>query len=281
MLVLALLSVSSCGDRTDLSRTWSGRVATRVVSLAPSHTELLFALGAEAQVIGVTSMCDRPPEALTRPRVGDMRQFSLESIAVLKPDLIVMNSIATAEAMAPLQGRVELLLVPTDTLSDLLAAVTTIGAAVGRDAEASELRASLERHVAETRARNANREPTRVLVVVQRDPYFVAGKGSYIDELLEVLGYENAAGGIADPWPNISAEALLALAPDALVDAATENPAEDPEAYWSRFAPMPAVRDGRVRRLIDDAAVRPGPGLAEALSTLEASIAPPSGEPNR
>jgi iron complex transport system substrate-binding protein len=251
------------------------------VSLAPSHTELLFALGAGDAVVGVTRFCDRPPEAKRRTVVGDAQALSRETVAALEPDLVVLNAEATAAALGPLRPRFRVLAVPTDTLPQLLDAVGVLGAAVGREERARALRAEMEAALAAARARNAARPPTRVLLVIQHDPFFVAGGGSYVDALLRTLGCGNAAGDFDAPWPTISAEALLDRAPDALIDASlgpTGRPAttEEVRAWWGRRFPMiPAVRDGRVRPLGDEAALRPGPDLAGALRALEEAVGPP------
>jgi iron complex transport system substrate-binding protein len=257
--------------------------AKRIVSLAPSHTELLFALGAGDAVVGVTRFCDRPPEARTRTRVGDAQTLSQETVAALEPDLVVLNAEATAAALGPLRSRLRVLAVPTDTLPQLLDAVGVLGDATGRADRAKALRAEMEAAVEDARRRNAARPRTRVLLVVQHEPFFVAGKGSYVHALLEALGCENAAGDIAAPWPTLSTEALLSRAPDALIDAALgpTGQSASPEAvraWWAeRFPMLPAVRDGRVRALRDEAALRPGPGLAGALRTLEEALgAPPA-----
>jgi iron complex transport system substrate-binding protein len=212
--------------------------------------------------------------------------LSRETVASLEPDLVISNATGTSEALGPLRERMRVLQVPTDTLEDLLRAVVTVGKAVGREDAARALRGRMEDVVEAARLRGRKRAATRrrVLVVVQRDPFFVAGPGSYVDSLLEVLGWKNAAAGLGKAWPTISAEALLGLAPDAIVDAAPNAPGAsgdtDAEArtYWSRYESLPAVKQGRIRRLRDDAAVRPGPALQAALEVLDASIAPEKGE---
>ncbi len=269
--------------------------ARRVVSLAPSHTEILFALGAGDAVVGVTRFCDRPAEARLRPVVGDAVQVSAERVAALHPDLVVVNAAGTEASLAPLGDRVRVLRAPTDTLGDLLAAVDSLARAVGRVEEGRALRRRMEEALAAARERGRGRPPTRVLLVIQRDPFMVAGGGSYVHALLEALGCRNAAGDLAEAWPQVSAEALLAMAPDAIVEASPEvmagrsAPGEAASAardaavreYWARFPRVPAVRDGRVRAIRDEAALRPGPALAEALATLEASVAPAAGEAKR
>lgn len=287
---LALLAagvLGACGGGADSPSPAPAAPARRVVSLAPSHTELLFALGAGDAVVGVTTFCDRPPEALARPRVGDAKTVSLETVAALEPDLVVVNAAATAEALGPLRARVRVLPVPTDSLPELLEAVTVLGEAVGRADRARALRAEMEAALEAARRRGAGRARTRVLLVVQREPFVVAGGGSYVDALLRALGYENAAGDLGQPWPSLSAEAVLARAPDAVVDAALgpAGRAGDGAAvrsFWARYPMLPAVRDGRVRALADEAALRPGPDVAGALRALEESVAPaPAGREGR
>jgi iron complex transport system substrate-binding protein len=255
------------------------------VSLAPSHTELLFALGAGDAVVGVTRFCDRPPEARRRTVVGDAQSLSQETVASLDPDLVVLNAEATAAALGPLRARLRVLAVPTDTLPQLLDAVGILGDAVGRRERARALRGEMEAALADARRRNAARPRTRVLLVVQHEPFFVAGGGSYVDALLGVLGCENAAGDFKAPWPTLSAEALLERAPDALIDASlgpTGQAAAEAEVrgWWEkRFPMLPAARDGRVRALVDEAALRPGPGLAAALRALEDAVGPAPAPP--
>jgi iron complex transport system substrate-binding protein len=256
--------------------------ARRVVSLAPSHTELLFALGAGDAVVGVTRFCDRPAEAKSRTVVGDATRLSLETLAALNPDLIVLNAEATAAALGPMRERVRVLPVPTDTLPQLLDAVDVLGAAVGRTERAHALRASMEKALDEARRRNGKRPRTRVLLVVQHDPFFVAGGGSYVDSLLRAIGCENAAGDLSQAWPSVSAEALLTRAPDAVIDAAlgpTGRGGDDAAVreWWGRYPMLPAVKEGRVRALRDEAALRPGPDLAGALRALEESVGPAPG----
>ena len=214
--------------------------------------------------------------------VGDAERLSLETVAALEPDLVVLNAEATEAALGPMRGRVRVLAVPTDTLPQLLDAVGILGDAVGRPDRAKALRAGMEAALTDARRRNAARPGTRVLLVVQHDPFFVAGGGSYVDALLGVLGCENAAGDFAAPWPAVSAEVLLARAPEALVDASlgpTGQAASDAEvrAWWaSRFPMLPAVRGGRIRALRDESALRPGPGLHAALRSLEEAVGPPA-----
>ena len=289
-IALAVLTLTGCGSSERLERALSVDARhRRVVSLAPSLTETLFELGAGAQVVGVTNMCDRPAAARGRPAVGDSKHVSLESIAALEPHLILVNSEMLLESLAPLASRIDIQLVRTDNIGLVLDAVSTLGDAVGRQPRASELRARLESQLEQARRRAAKRPPTRVLFVVQHDPFYVAGPGSYVDELLTVLGYQNAAASLGEQWPCISEEALLTLSPDVIVDAAL-GLAESEQGieatlleYWQRFKTIPAVLAGRICMMADQVVVRPGPALGEALAVLERNIpgAPPPAEEPR
>ena len=283
LALLAAGALGACGgEETPRPFPTPDAPARRVVSLAPSHTELLFALGAGDAVVGVTSFCDRPAAARLRPVVGDAKSVSLETVAALEPDLVVVNAESTEDALGPLGDRVLVLAVPTDSLPQLLDAVGILGAAVGRSDRAQSLRREMEAAVEDAKRRGADRPPTRVLLVVARDPFVVAGGGSYADALLRALGFTNAAGQLGAPWPAVSAEAVVALAPDAIVDASlgpTGRAAGDADAraFWTRYPTIPAVRDGRLRALADEAALRPGPAVGAALRALEESVAPAAG----
>lgn len=257
----------------------------RVVALAPSLAELCFALGAGDHVVGVSAFCDRPPEASRLPVVGDSKGVALEALAALRPDLVLVNSEAHRDLLRPLDGRVDVLFVRTDSIEGLLGAIEAIGERLGRSREARALARRIEQAVAGARRRAARgADSPRVLVVLQRDPFFVAGPGSYVDEVLGLLGLRNAAEGTGSPWPTLSAEALLALAPDVILDAATDarragrDPEREVRTYWARFPSLPAVRAGRVGTLTDPVALRPGPSLPEGIAALEESIARLLGE---
>lgn len=255
--------------------------ARRVVSLAPSHTELLYALGAGDRVVAVTRFCDRPAEAADKPAVASAVDVNVEAVAALDPDLVLVNAEGLATALGPIAGRVPVRMVPTGSLPEALEAVTTIGGLVGAEKAAAALRSRLEATLAATRERHRDRAETRVLFVLQREPFFVAGGGSFIDELLAVLGCTNAAGHLEASWPAVSAEALLGCAPDVIIDASLGEggePTADDEAvaaWWSRFEGLPAVRTGRVLVLRSSSPVRPGPSLDEGLAELERLLEEP------
>lgn len=254
----------ACARRVPAAR---GR-ASRVVSLSPSVTEVLFALGAGPSVVGVSRYDDWPPEALRLPRVGGSLDPSFEALVALRPDAVVS---AQRPAQAELPARLEalgirVLLLRIESLQELDAAIDRFAALVGREAQAPALRASITREVASARALAQGRTPPRTLVLVGASPLIAAGPGSFLDELLVLAGGRNV---LTSPtrWPALSHESLLALAPEVILDLSSMDGAAD-RSPWRTDSAVPAVRAGRVHRLEDPVLLRPGPRIGRALGRL-------------
>jgi iron complex transport system substrate-binding protein len=250
-------------------------VPQRVVTLAPSLTDTVVALGLAGRIVGVTRY-DDAPEVAGRPRVGGFLDPSPEAVLALRPDLVLWmtdgGALAAVERIASLG--VPVLALPIVTVNDLYAAVRLVGEALGDAAAGARLAARIEADVERVRARAARERPVRVLFVVGRDPLVVAGPGSYPDEVLRLAGAVNVAGG-GRPWPVYPLERAVADDPEVVVDGAVLEPAEG----IRRLAVVPAVRAGRVVRLRDDAALRPGPRLPAALEQLFSALHPAAPRP--
>ena len=258
----------------------------RLVSLAPSVTELLFDLGVGDRLVGVTDWCRRPPAALAVAKVGGHLDPNLEAVVALRPDLVVLE-VANTEAADGLR-RLELpfLAVEHRDVAGILASVTLAGEACGVAVRAAALRDSLEARVAAVHGARADGPHPRALVVVGRDAtggvlrdVYAAGGGTFLGELLELAGGRNVIEGGALSYPLLSQEGLVRLAPEVVVDLAPEC-ADDPQrlaglrAAWKLLRDVPAVRDGRVLILLDDAALIPGPRFVETLDLLAEALDP-------
>jgi len=244
--------------------------ARRVVALAPSLTDIVVALGHADRLVGVTRY-DDAPEVARLPRVGGFLDPSPEAVLALRPDLVLW--ITDAGAIAPVEKiaalGIPVLALPVVSVADVLAAARVVGVALG-DAPAGERLASrLEADVSRVRERARGLKPVRVLFVVGREPLVVAGPGSYPDELLRLLGATNVAQG-ARPWPVYPVERAVADDPEVVIDGAVLEPKEG----LARLTAIPAVRRGRVVRLQDDGALRPGPRLTRALDELFRALHP-------
>ncbi len=246
----------------------------RVVSLAPSLTDTVVALGETTRLVGVTRY-DTAPEVRALPRVGGFIDPSPEAVLGLRPDLVLW--LADGGALPAVRRIAELgvpvLAIPVVGVPDVMRAARTVAAALGDPAGGERLASRLEGAIRDAERRAAGRARRRVLLVVGRDPLVVAGPGSYPDALLRIAGAENVVGGTR-PWPVYSLERAVADDPDLVVDAAVNEPA-DP----TRLSAIPAVRAGRVVRLPDDRVLRPGPELPSALAQLQAALGIPPGGP--
>jgi iron complex transport system substrate-binding protein len=240
----------------------------RVVSLAPSLTDMAIALGKAGLIAGVTRY-DDAPEVKTLPRVGGFLDPSPEAVLALRPDLVLW---VTDGGAFPAVKRIASLGVPVRAIpiidvADVLAAARIVGDALGDGRAGERLSRSLSDAVEETRGRAAAGPRVRVLFVVGREPLVVAGPGSYPDELVRLAGGENVVKD-ARPWPVYPVERAVADDPALVVDGAVLEPREGLE----RLASIPAVRRGAVYRLRDDSALRPGPRLSRALEELSAAF---------
>ena len=253
---------------------WSGaRPATpprRVVTLAPSVTDVVLALGAGDRLVGVTRLDDDPAVARL-PRVGGYLDPNPEAVVGLSPDLVIW--VTNGTALGPVRRIAELartsrhpfpvLALQIDTLADVLATPRVLGDALGVPARGEALSREMADGVEAARRAVAGQPRVRVLFVVGREPLIVAGRGSFPDELLRVCGAENVASGDR-PWPVYPLEKAVADDPAVVVDAA---PQEAPEGI-ARLAAIPAVRRGAVLRLPNDDLIRPGPRMVRALAGL-------------
>jgi iron complex transport system substrate-binding protein len=242
----------------------------RVVSLAPSLTDTVLALGLGDRLVGVTRY-DTAPEVSALPRVGGFLDPSPEAVLALRPDLVVWLSDGGAwpavRRIAELG--VPVLAIPVVGVSDVLRCARLLGTALGDAAAGERLARDLAEGVAAAERRAASMPRRRALLVIGREPLVVAGPGSYPDALLRIAGGENVVRG-GRPWPVYALEQAVADDPDVVVDAAVNEPAES----IARLAAIPAVRAGRVARLPDDRALRPGPQLPAALAQLVAALHP-------
>jgi len=247
--------------------------AHRVVSMNPSLTAILVAIGARSSLVGVDEFSAREQPAIADlPTVGGLYNPGLEAVVALGPDLVVL--VPSAE-QRDFRARLAALEIPFLELNpvrfdEVLGAIERLGARVGRDAAAA-LRVKEIRRV-RTGVEDATRELPRVrtLLVLQRDPPFVVGSGSFVDEMMRAAGAENAGAEFAQPYPRVTREWIIDAAPAVLLDS-SDSPG-DAREYWSQWPSLPAVRQGRVVSLSRGIVTLPGPYLDRALLAIAAAI---------
>ena len=249
-------------------------VPQRIVSLAPSVTELLFALGCGHLVAGRSTYSTTPGEAMLLPDVGPYNRPSLERIVALRPDVCIALSDGTPE---PLLRQLRSMGIGVIELSigsfdDLEAAIATLGHALGREAKAQQqigyMRNRLE--TLRSRIRTAESGSISVLFQLQENPLIAAGTSSFAGQLIERAGAVNAVGGNPMPYPILGMEKVHFLSPDVIIIAGMGNTEADKRSAlrWKRWKTIPAVRTGRVYVVDPDLFTRPSLRAVDALEEL-------------
>lgn len=267
-----LLALASCGGPAP---PLAAGPPTRVVVLAPSAVETVFALGAGDRVIGVCGQCDYPPEAARAPKVGGYLSPSVESVLGVRPDLVVaVPSPGNREAVRAIErAGVRVLVVQDRRLDDLWTSIRDVAAALRVPDAGERLAARVRADLDAVKVRVASRPSRKVLLVVGHSPLIVAGGGTLQGELLEIAGGTNVAADVGTAWPQVSAELVVARAPDVILDAAMGTEA-GAQALFAALTTVPAVAQGRIVPLHSDTIFRAGPRVAEGAALLARAIHP-------
>jgi iron complex transport system substrate-binding protein len=238
--------------------------AQRVVTLAPSLSEIVLALGAQHRLVGVTRF-DDDPRVQTVPRIGGYDDPQPEAVMAVKPDLILAEPAPAnrgpVEALARMGIAVEAF--PLSRVQDIEAAILGIGELLGLQQNARELDAQIERARAEARAQAKGKPKVKAMLVFGLDPLVVAGPRSFAGELLDDVGGANVAQGNDAPFPRFSVEAAVQAQPQVIVLCGVEAQ-----------RPLPGLEKVRVATLRSNALLHPGPRLPEALQDLAAALRP-------
>jgi iron complex transport system substrate-binding protein len=255
------------------------RPATRIVSLVPSATETLVALGAREVVVGRTDY-DDAPEAAAIPSVGGGLDPSLEKLTALRPDLVIgWETVGRPE----LRDRLEALGIPvfgmaTQDTADTFRGIATLGRLTGRTRAADSLAASVRAELDAVRASVAGKPRPSVFWMVQNEPPMTAGRATFVSELLEVAGGRNAFGDLDALWPSVSMEEIVRRQPDVLLVPVVE--ARTARVDELRGAPgwreLRAMKEGRVRAVPAELVNRPGPGIGKAARAVAEAIHAPA-----
>ncbi len=250
----------------------------RIVSIVPAVTEMLFAIGAGPHVVAVSSFDTWPPEVKGLTRVGALLDPDIERILRLQPDLVVVYG-STPEVREKLE-RAGIATFPyvMGGLGNLMGTVRRLGQAVGRTQEAEQVAAVLEARFDAIRARVAGRKRPRTLLVFGREPGALRGIDAsggvgFLADIVSLAGGENVLAGEKREAVRIGTEAILAAAPEIVIDlhygrTLSAEQIDRERAAWQSLTALPAVREGRVALLVGDEFVVPGPRLADAAEAI-------------
>jgi iron complex transport system substrate-binding protein len=260
---------------------WSGNAASesfprRIVSLAPSITETVFALGFGNRLVGVTSHCDYPAEAKRLPKIGDFMSPSLEVIAAKQPDLVIGVTGATDPARAREIERlgIKITLVSVSSVSEILSSFKHIAALLGDPDAGATLVEKITAQFGKVKRRIAPAPRRSTLLAVGLRPLVAVGGKNFLDELITLAGGENIAGNASQPWLNLPDEYVVAKAPQVIIQAGMGSDASRPTRQWSDLKSIPAVKERRVYTYNSDKILRPGPRIGEGLEEIARLIHP-------
>lgn len=248
--------------------------ASRIVSLAPYLTELAFAAGAGAKLIGVSAFSDFPAEAKELPVVADSAHVDFEAIARLKPDLVLAwRSGNRARDLAQLEARgFRLFVTEPSRLEDVPRILRAIGRLAGTEAEAAAHAGRIEARLADLKARYAGRRELAVFYEIWHEPLMTVNGRHYVSAMLELCGGRNVFAAAAPLTPVISREQLLAVDPDAILVSTIPAREADALAAWQRWRTLRAVKAGALYPIDSSLASRMGARVADGAAAICAAL---------
>ena len=268
-------------DQLGRAVTLATNAPQRIISLAPSNTEILFALGLGDRVVGVTDFDNYPPEVKTKPSVGGYSTPNIEEVIAMNPDLVLATEVHQAAVIPQLESqRITVVALSPQTLDDVLASITLVGKATGKVKEAAKLTAAIQQRINSVTNKTGKLSPEmkpRVFYIIWNDPLMTAGAGTFIDELINKAGGINIAGDLTS-YPTISLENVLTANPQVIIAGAGMGEGEDlPYQYATtepRLQGTDARRNDRIYSVNTDIIGRPGPRIVDALEDFLADIHP-------
>lgn len=246
----------------------------RIVSLTPGNTEVLFAIGAGRQVVGVTSYCDYPPEAKRLPKAGDQRT-NVEAVVALKPDLVVADGVLNRRFIPAMERlKLPLLIVAPKNWRDVARLLRLLGSATGHEIESEQIARRFEQAERNARSRRGSRRKPGVLFTLNVEPLplWVAGRELFVDDMIRLAGGRNVAADAGVNYYTLSAEAVLARNPEVII---TTVPPDRLSSLREHpvLGKLKAVQLDRVYSIDPNLYVRPTPRLLKGLEQLQAILA--------
>lgn len=243
----------------------------RIVSGSPANTEILYALGLGERVVGVTSFCDYPPEALQVEKIGDLAPLNIEKVLSLRPDLVVGDVLNSKDSVLGLEELgVPVLALNPNSFQQSLEAILLVGKATGKGLEAEKLVQDLAGILAvvEEKGNRIKDRGLKALIVVgmelSNQPLWTAGPGSFLHEAVILAGGQNIAEDIGRAWAQMSIESILKRDPDLII---TEM---EPSCFYldKIWGKVSAVQKRQVYQIDVNLFSRPGPRMGQALEDL-------------
>ncbi len=271
------VSAKSCIDET--GRTVNIPASPhKIVSLAPDITEILFALGLEKKIAGVTIFSDYPESASKKAKIGSYMNLSLEKIVSLNPDLIIGTTNGNRkEAILKLEkAGYPVYVVNPMCLKDIFIMIDTIGTITGKESEAQKIVAAMENQVNHIVSMTEKLDKPKVLILFDTDPFISAGKETVYHELIALAGGHNIAGQSPVKYPRLSMETVINEQPDIIIIPSMKKDTKIDGVIktWKPWCDIPAVKNGRIHIINSDLTDRFSPRITEGLEQLAVIIHP-------
>jgi len=250
----------------------------KIVSLAPNITEILFSLGLDQEIVGVSIHCNFPEKVQSKVRVGSYISLDFEKIVSLKPDLIIATGAGNTRDMVE---RLERLGFPTYVIfpkkvEDVIRSVGHLSQLVGREKEGVEIIQEMKRRRERVVELTLGLPRPRVLLQIGEAPIVTVGKNSFADDLIRLAGGDNVAGNEKEMYPRFGMEEILKRSPEVIL-ISSMNPKGNYQKVlqeWSRWKTIPAVKNGRIHLLDSDLIDRPSPRIIEGLEEMARLLHP-------
>ncbi|WP_422484355.1 helical backbone metal receptor [Gudongella sp. DL1XJH-153] len=253
-----------------------GNPPEKIISLAPSNTEILFAVGAGDKVVGVTSYDDYPEEVLDIEKIGDFNGINLERIIELEPDLVInYGDGVTEENERLLEAGIQIAGFEPESLQEVYDTIIKVGKITGHEDEAKELVEEMTSQEAELAEKIEGLDKKTVFYEIWHEPLMAAGPGSFVDELINRAGGENVAADADGEYPQFDLEQLIERNPQVYITA-NDLPEKTADSIKERpgYSEIDAIKNDRVYLLDGNIMSRPGPRIIDALKLIIEAIHP-------
>ena len=287
IIILSLLLSSICGVMP------AAAAPKRIVSFTPVGTEILFALGQDSRLIGVTTFCDYPPEVSKKPKIGGYAEINFEALLAKQVDLAVLQDMHRQYQADLKRLGIPFVVVRQESIREITDSVTALGKLCGADKRAAQINENIRASVASVRGRVKGAAAPRVLVCVSREltephitTFYAAGPKSFYDEIVRIAGGRNVVTDKSLTYPKVSQEGLAALAPDVIIDLVGErkyyhsadridlDKVFNQKYLRAPWLAMPSLKGARICVLDGTVYLRPGPRLPKILEAFSAAIHP-------
>jgi iron complex transport system substrate-binding protein len=250
----------------------------RIISIAPSVTEILFALDLGERIVGVSSYCNYPPEAKRKERVGGYINPSMEKIVALHPDLVIQTADGDLKTFVDRLASLGIPIYITNprSVTEVMDSILRIGEVTSTSKGAQNLVSSMGQKIQDIQRRVQGQPQPRVLHAMSVDPLISSGKGTFVHDLILLAGGKNVAETARGKHPQLSMEEVMARDPEVILLSAmlSSDSLQEQKKWWQRWREISAVRSGRIYAVEADLILRPSPRIVKGLKEVARALHP-------